>query len=135
MLQCPICYERFENPIVQCTSGHSFCQKCIHVWLQKKKVCPLDNYYLDKQRLIRNLALEEVNNEFDKLKERNPSSPHQPHARKEKKKSKTHLQDQHLAVLAVMVFMRCLYLYLHQQRSFITSYFSFIIIPLTSSPR
>jgi len=59
-MHCPICLEAFKLPIVQCTSGHSFCRSCIDEWLLRKKTCPLDNGSLDKHNLVRNLSLEAI---------------------------------------------------------------------------
>jgi hypothetical protein len=31
-LCCPLCYEQFRAPILQCSTGHSFCQRCLEQW-------------------------------------------------------------------------------------------------------
>jgi len=63
-MHCPICLDPFQLPIVQCTSGHSFCKACIDEWLTRRKTCPLDNGFLDKHNLVRNLSLEAVMSEM-----------------------------------------------------------------------
>lgn len=39
-LECPICLEIFEDPVVVVGCGHIFCSKCIEKCLESKKECP-----------------------------------------------------------------------------------------------
>lgn len=45
-LVCSICMEVLENP-VQTSCGHTFCEKCVHKWLdQGERTCPVDRHQL-----------------------------------------------------------------------------------------
>ena len=38
-MQCPICFDCFSTPILQCANGHSFCEECIVTWVEDNHNC------------------------------------------------------------------------------------------------
>lgn len=57
---CPICQDRFDGPILQCTLGHSFCKNCICLWMKKSSTCPTCRMNLNPKTLCRNLLIEQA---------------------------------------------------------------------------
>lgn len=54
-LECPVCFEYMVDEIVQCTNGHSICQKCKQSL--NKSECPICKQLFGNTR---NFALEDV---------------------------------------------------------------------------
>src|SRR4051812_42432967 len=71
-LTCPICQDIFTAPVVQCPSGHAFCEtvkktttslissQCAHEWLSRKRSCPSCRCDLNPTTLSRNLLVEQA---------------------------------------------------------------------------
>jgi len=57
---CPICQDRFEEPILQCSSGHCFCSKCIEEWMDRNSTCPTCRKTISSHSLSRNLLIEQA---------------------------------------------------------------------------
>ena len=38
-MQCPICFNCCNPPILQCENGHSFCDECIVPWVEEQSCC------------------------------------------------------------------------------------------------
>ena len=60
LIQCPICYDPMMNEIFICSNGHSICNQCKH--RLNSNQCPSckENYNCCKQRVNRNLTLENL---------------------------------------------------------------------------
>lgn len=80
---CSICYDDVENKCITNCCQNSFCFKCIHLWLDKKRECPLckaalsskqlyliDNNKIENEIIIENEVIipeNELHEEHDKL--------------------------------------------------------------------
>ena len=61
-LKCSVCHRPFSSPMSTDICGHTFCQQCIELWLQKHQTCPtcrrrvlLSNYNPVSTRVVLNL--------------------------------------------------------------------------------
>jgi E3 ubiquitin-protein ligase NRDP1 len=50
---CSICRDIFRNPVVTNCCLQTFCEYCIHVWLETNNTCPYDRQPLNRSQLSR----------------------------------------------------------------------------------
>ena len=55
--ECPICYNKYENPILENNCKNLFCGKCLLIWLAENENCPCCRTQIEKTDLV---LLEEV---------------------------------------------------------------------------
>lgn len=75
---CSICYDTIENKTITKCCQNSFCFACIHIWLNKKALCPMcksnlisnDLFVVSAEPKIETMYIsdDDVNETFDKLK-------------------------------------------------------------------
>lgn len=56
VMKCPVCYNVYDGTVYQCSSGHNFCYNCN----TQMSICPVCRDPLNKQKPIRNLAIEQI---------------------------------------------------------------------------
>lgn len=56
-LNCGICWRTYKKPVVLVETGHTFCEKCIKMWLIDHKTCPNSGVRLKKKTIIPNYTL------------------------------------------------------------------------------
>ena len=66
-MRCGICMEVMTTPLQDnCDfAKHSFCQTCIHSWLEQRQICPMSKKALNKQGLVSNAEAAQKLNDVD----------------------------------------------------------------------
>uniref|UniRef100_A0A4W6CL35 Uncharacterized protein n=1 Tax=Lates calcarifer TaxID=8187 RepID=A0A4W6CL35_LATCA len=73
-LNCPVCYEIFQDPVILSCS-HSFCKACLQKWwTEKNLMCPVCKTRSSQSDPPRNLALRNLCEDFLKERAERPSA-------------------------------------------------------------
>ncbi|CAH8586200.1 unnamed protein product [Heterobilharzia americana] len=58
-LLCPICQEVFTHP-QRAPCGHSFCKRCIELWIENASICPIDRKPITSGSMHHDFILENI---------------------------------------------------------------------------
>lgn len=59
-LECPICIDKFNKPVIVQCCGNSFCSKCLHIHLNSNSQCPICRTVISTKNIKPNTLLELV---------------------------------------------------------------------------
>ena len=59
-IECTLCRSAMQKPFSGCREGHTYCEDCLHEWLQKSDKCPECRESIDVTRLVRNRPIENL---------------------------------------------------------------------------
>ncbi|KAL0221679.1 hypothetical protein RCL1_001533 [Eukaryota sp. TZLM3-RCL] len=59
-LLCSICCAIFRDPEIVSECGHSFCEECLHEWLNVSQICPTCRSHVDPNSIKANYTLREI---------------------------------------------------------------------------